>query len=140
MAKYGSNSLVVEIDSTEGGSLSDISQYVLDINGVEVEAILTESHSFGDSWVEFLATGLRRMNPVTLGGFYDDTASTGPNAIFSSVQDSPADGTRTLKITWGSTKTTSVEVWIQKYTRRPVRGELTRWEAVLQPTGAVTEA
>lgn len=140
MAKYGSNSLKVEIDSTEGGSLSDVSQYVLDINGVEVEAVLTESHAFGDSWFEFLATGMRRMNPITLGGFYDDTSSTGPDAIFGAVQDSPADGTRTLKITWGGSKTTSVETFIQKYTRRPVRGDLTRFEVTLQPTGAVTEA
>lgn len=139
MAKYGSSSIVIEIDSTEGGTLSDISQYVQTINGVEVEAILQESHSFGDSWFEHLATGMRKMNPVVLGGFYDDTATTGPNAIFINVQDSPADATRTLKITWGGTKTTTVEVWIQKYTRQATRNELTRFEATLQPSGAVTE-
>lgn len=138
MAKYGSNSIVVEIDVTEGGALTDISQYVTDLDGVEVEAILMESHSFGDAWFEHLATGLRRMNPVTVGGFFDDVAS-GPNAIFIGVQDSPADASRTFKVTWGGTKTTTVEVWIQKYTRRPVRNELTRYEAVLQPTGSVTE-
>lgn len=140
MAKYGSNSLVIEIDSTEGGSLTDISQYITDIDGVEVEALLQESHSFGDAWFEQLATGIRRMNPITLGGFYDDTASTGPNAIFVNVQDSPADQTRTFKITWGGTKTTTVEVWIQKYRRAPVRNELTRFQVTLVPTGSVTEA
>lgn len=140
MAKYGSNSLVIQIDSTEGGSLVDISQYILTIGGVEVEAILQESHSFGDSWFEMLATGLRKMNPVVLGGFYDDTATTGPDAIFKNVQDSPADGTRTLVITWGGSKTTTVEVWIQKYARRAVRNELTAFEVTLQPTGSVAEA
>lgn len=139
MAKYGSNSVVVEIDSTEGGSLADISQYITSINGVEVEAVLQESQSFGDSWFEHLSTGMRRVSPVVLGGFYDDTATTGPNAIFINVQDAPADATRTLKVTWGSTKTTSVEVWIQKYTRQATRNELTRFEVTLQPTGATTE-
>ena len=140
MAKYGSNSLTIQVDSTEGGSLSDISNYITSINGVEVEAVLAESHAFGDSWFEHLATGLRKMNPVVLGGFYDDTASTGPNAIFVGVQDSPADQTRTLQITWGGSKTTTVEVWIQKYSRMATRNELTRFEVTLQPTGAVTEA
>lgn len=140
MAKYGSNSLVIQIDSTEGGSLTDISQYITSINGVEVEAVLAESHSFGDAWFEHLATGVRKMNPIVMGGFYDDTASTGPNAIFVGVQDSPADASRTLQITWGGSKTTTVEVWIAKYSRLASRNELTRFEVTLQPTGAVTEA
>lgn len=140
MAKYGSNSLVIEVDSTEGGSLSDISQYVLSVNGVEVEAVMEESHTFGDSWFESLATGLRKMNDVELEGFYDDTATTGPNAIFVGVQDSPADGTRTLKFTWGGAKTTTVEVFIAKYKRTATRGQLTRYSVTLRPTGAVTEA
>lgn len=139
MPKYGANSIVIKIDSTEGGTLADISQYITSINGVEVEAILKESHSFGKAWFEHLATGMRKMNPVVLGGFYDDTATTGPNAIFVNVQDSPADVSRTLEITWGGTKTTTVEVWIQKYSRQATRNELTQFEAILIPTAAVTE-
>ena len=111
----------------------------MSINGVEVEAILQESHSFGDSWFEHLSTGLRKMNPLVVGGFFDDVAS-GPNAIFIGVQDAPADASRTVEITWGGTKTTTVEVWIQKYTRKATRNELTAYEATLQPTGSVTEA
>lgn len=140
MAKYGSNSLTIEFDDTEGGSLTNMSNYILSVNGVEVEAVLEESHAFGDSWFEHLATGLRKMNPVVLEGFFDDTASTGPNAVFNRVQDSPADATSTLKFTWGGSKTTSVETWIQKYTRMASRGSLTKFQVVLQPTGAVTEA
>jgi hypothetical protein len=140
VAKYGSNSLAVHIDDTEGGSLTDISQHVTAINGVEVEALMEESYAFGDSWFESLATGVRKMNDVVIEGFYDDTASTGPNAILVGVQDSPADGTRTFRVTWGGSKTTTVEVWIAKYTRMATRGQLTKYSATLRPTGAVTEA
>lgn len=101
MAKYGSNSLKVEFDNS-AGTLVDISQYVLTINGVRVEAILQESHSFGDAWFESLATGLRRMTKVTIGGLYDD-ATGGPDDVFKGVPSAPSDATRTLKITWGGT-------------------------------------
>ncbi len=47
--------------------------------------------------------------------------------------------TRTLKITWGSTKTTSVETIIVGYDRIAQVGKLTEYEVTLRPTGAVTE-
>lgn len=139
MAKYGSADLRIEIDSTEGGTtLTDITQYIQDDVAAEIEGLFVESHSFGDSWVEHIATGLRKMGEITLAGFYDDAAS-GPDAIFRHVQDSPADQTRTLRITWGGGKSTTVEVWIKTYRRKAVRDQLHRFEAVLVPTGAVTE-
>lgn len=138
MAKYGSNSLVVEFDNS-GGTLQNMTQYVTSINGIDIEAVLEESHTFGDQWFESLATGLRKVNDVVIGGFYDDTASTGPDVIFGAVADLPSVASRTLKLTWGSTKTTSVETLILKYTRKPVKNELTKFEVTLRPTGAVTE-
>lgn len=140
MAKYGSSSLNIQIDSTEGGTLTDISQHVLSINNVDVEGMTEESHTFGDAWVESLPIGVRKMNDIVLEGFFDDAASTGPNAIFIGVQNSPANLTRTLQLTWGGTKVTTVEVWIAKYERLGTRGNLTRYRATLRPTGAVTEA
>lgn len=139
MAKYGSDQLKVEIDGSDGGSLTDISQYVLGINGVTIEKLTEESHTFGDAWFEALQTGLKRMEDVDLDLFYDDTASTGPDAILNIASVTHA-ATRTLKITYGGTKTTTVETWITKYQRLPKRGELTKAKATLKPTGSVTEA
>lgn len=139
MAKYGSNSVVVNYDNS-GGTPVDMSQHTLDINGVEVEAILEETHSFGDSWFESLAVGLRRMADVVLGGLYDDAASTGPDVIYNAVVSGPTSTTRTLQIVYGSTKSTSVETLNMKYGRKLARGALQKYEVVLRPTGAVTEA
>lgn len=138
MAKYGSSSLKVEFDDA-AAALVDMTQHVRSINGVRIEAILQESHSFGDAWFESLAAGLRRVNDVELRGFYDDAATTGPDVIFNAVFSSPATATRTLKLTWGSTKTTSVETLIMAYERVGVVGALTEYVTVLRPTGAVTE-
>lgn len=113
-----------------------MTQYIQEINGVSVQAVLEEdAHTFGDSWVEVLATGLKRMQPITFSGFYDDTASTGPNAVFNSV-----GSTRTLAVTYGSTNKSTVETVIQEYTRTPQRGRLTRFSVTVLPTGSVTEA
>jgi hypothetical protein len=136
VAKYGPDDLVIEFDNS-GGTLQNMSQYIREINGVEIEAILTDSHAFGDTWHEALAVGVSKVGDITLKGFYDDTASTGPDVIFNAVGNTT---TRTLKVTWGNTKTTSVETIIKKYSRMPKLDDLTGFEVILQPTGAVTEA
>lgn len=139
MAKYGPASIVVNYDDS-GGTPQDMTQYVLEINGVAVENILEEVHSFGDSWEEHLPIGVARMTPVELSGLFDDTASTGPDAVFGGqAPATPASTTRTLKFTWGGTKTTEVETHLISYERSADRNGLTRYTARLQPTGTVTE-
>ena len=139
MAKYGSNSLIVAVDNSSGSAVT-MTAYITAINALSVEAILEESHSFGDSWFESLATGLRRMTSVELSGIFDDTATTGPDVIFNAVASATSTSTRTLTITWGGSKTTSCECLISSYTRGATRGELTTFSVTLTPTGTVTEA
>jgi len=139
MAKYGSGSLIVAVDNS-GGSVVAMTQYITSINSVEVEALLEESHTFGDSFFETLASGVRRCSDLVLTGFFDDTSSTGPDAIFNSVASSPSASTRTVTITWGGSKTTSFEALISKYSRTATRNELTKFEVTLTPTGTITEA
>src|SRR5688572_31875270 len=101
---------------------------------------MEESHAFGDSWFESLATGMKQMADVVLGGFYDDTATTGPDALFVTTASGPSTSGTTLIITYGSTKTTSVSTFIVKYRRTLALGKLHGFEVTLRPTGAVTEA
>jgi len=141
MAHYGSNSIVVAVDNSSGTPVT-MTNYVTSINAISVEALLQESTAFGDAWVEQLSTGMRRMEPIVLGGLFENTASTGPDAVFNDVASGPADtgSTRTVTITWGGSNTTAVEAIITSYTRTATRGELTAYEVTLTPTGAVTEA
>lgn len=134
MAKYGSNSIVIEVDNASN-SLVDLSQYITAINGVSKEVLTEESTTFGDTWEEHLSAVIKRMEPIELDGFYDDTATTGPHVILDSLGD-----TRTFKITWGGSKTTSVETILKKYQRMAQVKGLTKFKATLQPTGAPTEA
>lgn len=134
MSKYGSKDITIKV-SNASQALQDLSAYVDTINEFTVEALLQEGHTFGDSWVKQLFTGVKRGNPLTIEGFYDDTASTGPHAILNAIGD-----TRKIEVTWGGTKKSTVDVIITNYSRRPVKGDLTRFSCTLTPTGAVIEA
>lgn len=134
MSTYNFGNLKIEVDNS-GGSLVDISQYVTEINDVNTKALVEEGQTAGDTWMETLDTGLRQMEPVVLKGFYDDSASGGPNVLFSSIGN-----TRTLKVTWGGSKTTQVEAVIEQYKRRALQKQLHKYETTLIPTGTVAEA
>ena len=141
MALYGTDDISVVMDSTAGTTVN-ISQSVLSISGFDVEAMLEESHTMGDSWVENAYTGLRKANEITLEGFYDDDADTGTAFMWNDPGNTltSGGGTRTLAFTWGGTKISTVEVWIKSFKKLPSRGVLTKAQVVLTPSGAVTEA
>lgn len=131
----------IEFDDS-GGTLRDVSQFVQSIGDFDIEQLLEDSRSFGDSWDEFLAIGIAKVNSLDIGGQYDDVAN-GPDALFRiTAPDTPASTLRTLKITWkttGGTKSSSVECLRQKYKATADRNGLTKYTATVQPTGQTTE-
>ena len=135
MARAGFGDLKIEFDNA-AASLVDMSTYITTVNGMEREALLQELTAAGDDDERWGIVGVNKVAPITLSGFFDDTASTGPDVIFNAIGNAT---TRTIKFTWGGTKTSSVETIIRKYMRKPTRGELTGFEVELQPTGIVTE-
>lgn len=140
MAKYTSADVIIEFDNSSG-SLQNMSQYITGFSGLSITDELEESHAFSDSWVERITKGTKRLGEITLSGLYDDTASTGPESIFNDLGNygTTSLNPRTLKITWGSTKTSSVETYIKSYKKSPQAGEITKFEIVLVPFGTVTE-
>ena len=140
MANSSPSEVVIEYDNS-GDSLQDVSQYVLSINDIDIENVTEEVHTFGDSWDEHLPIGLARMPAIEISGLYDDTASVGPDALFKrAAPETPASDTRSLKVTWRSGKTTTVETFVLSYRRSADRSALTKYTVRLQPTGSVTEA
>ena len=140
MANSAPSGIKVEYDNA-GGSLVDISQFVLNIGEISVESAFEEVHSFGDSWEEQLPVGIGKSGQIELGGIYDDSVG-GPDSVFANrVPEVPGvTPTRTLKITWVGTKTTTFETYLVAYKRSPDRSALTKWSATLAPTGSFSEA
>ena len=141
MSFYGSDDLTFVMDSTAGTTVN-ITQSIQTINGVDIEAMMEETHTFGDSWVEQLFTGVRKIGEMTVGGLYDDDADTGSDFMFNDVGNTKTNGTttRTVVVLFGGSKTFTGEAWIKNFKRLPSRGALTRFESVLAFSGAATEA
>lgn len=129
MARYSSKDLDIKI----GGA--SIKAHVQDDITIGIEVGTEESTSYGSAVEQHISTGIKRMDPITVGGFYDDTASTGPDAKFNTLGT-----TITLLVEWGGTKTTSVETIVKRYERLAKVGDMTKYVATLQPTGAISEA
>jgi hypothetical protein len=134
-ARYGFPDLLVEFDNASAAPI-DMSTYVDTIGGQSKEAVLEEITAAGDADERWAAVGLNRHGEITLGGKYDDTAATGPEVIFNAPGNTT---TRTLKFTYGGTKTFEIECIIKSFAVGMSQGELDTYEVVLRPTGAATE-
>ena len=137
MAKFGSSSVTVTFDDSAAAP-QVVTQYITEMNGIEIEAVTDPTHAFGDAWEEHTGTGMSKVAPVQLKGFYDDTATSGPHVVFRAVDTAPAAATRTLAVAFGGTNgTATVECRCVKYKITGKVGKLTEFEATLQPTGSL---
>lgn len=133
MAKTDSVQTRVSITSVSTTAVfNEISNYVDTLSGFNVEAMTQETHAFGDSFAEHAFTGVKRIDDITLGGFFDNAAATGPHVLLG-----PANlgGERVLKVYLTTGESHKVDVIVAKYSAHPTRGELTRFESLLRPTG-----
>lgn len=137
MAKFGSPSVTVNIDDS-GGTARDVTQYIREMNGIEIEAVTDPTHAFGDSWEEHTGTGLSKISDLQLKGWYDDTATSGPHVVFRTLDTSPSAATRTVAIAFGGTNgTATYEARCMKYKVTGKVGNLTEFEATMRATGSL---
>ena len=134
--KYGSQSVTITYDDGPGGTGRIVTGYMQTMSGVKISSALQASHAFGDSWEEHTPTGMMKMEPVTMHGQWDTTATTGPHVVFIAPDDGPQDSTRTLVIVFGDSKTMTVETRLVSYEVLGINGNLTEFDAVIQPSGA----
>ena len=106
------------------------------MGGVKITANTEASHAFGDSWEEHTPTGVKKTEPLTLSGFWDTTASTGPHVVFLAPDDGPQDSTRTLTVVFGDSKQFDVETRLTSYEVVGSVGALTRFNAEILPTSS----
>lgn len=109
--------------------------HIVDDVTLSIEAMTELATAFGDTWESHLFAGVKRAEPITVGGYYDDTAATGPDAKFNVLGT-----TLTIVITWGGAKTSSFSAIAKKYDRIAKVGSMTRYIATILPTGTITEA
>lgn len=137
MAFRGSDAVGIKVSTTSStASFEDISQWVTDFSGLEMEAMIEETHAFGDSWKEQTYAGVKQVSDITLSGPWSDAAS-GFIGNFSAPSRLGTSGC--LKVNYGTTNSyPKVDFVIKSFSRSPSRGALTKGTAVLAPSGAVT--
>lgn len=134
MAKFGSALAVVTIDD-HGGTPRTITAHVLSIGGLKISQITEENSPFGMNHEQNTPVGKQKFGPVTIAGNYDDTATTGPHAVFSTLETSPSDATRTLVVQPDGVKTLTVEGYVTDYELVLTNGKLTGYSATFMQAG-----
>jgi len=138
--KHGSSEVTVTYDTSPGGSGVAITNHVLQMGGAKIESIQQMTDALGDAWEESSPTGKRRVPPIDLEGFFDDTATTGPHTVLRVTDDDvdPNGSTRTLVLVFGNSKTFTVETRLAEYEVIPDNSKLTKFKAKIVPTGVGT--
>ncbi len=137
--KHGSSEITVSYDDAPNGSLRLITSYVLTMGGIKLTSNMQVSTAFGDSIEKKLPTGMSKIDPITIHGFWDDTATLGPHVVFLVPDDGPQDLQRSLVIVFGNSKTWSSEGYLESYEVLGKTGGLTEFNATLiQNSGAWT--
>lgn len=136
MSKYSSVNLTLSMGGTA------MTAYIDEIDPFVVEALIEDGRPFGSAWPVKIPVGEYDVPDVSVGGFYDDTAVSGPDVKFgvSAMPTGPSSAAAELIITWGGTKTSTVDCFVSRYERIAKKNGVTRFKARLTFTGEVTEA
>lgn len=82
MAKIHGKDTVVKLDDS-GGTLRDLSQFITSVD-IPVAIDVAEVTGMGQPRKNYI-TGLQDSNPIAINGNWDDTPTTGPHAVFTSL-------------------------------------------------------
>jgi hypothetical protein len=138
--KFGSSSVEIHLDDGPGGTLRDITAYVTSIGGVKVSQITEKTNPFGTSHEENTPVGMQHVDDITIEGYYDTTATTGPHVVMGTPDDDPQDATRTFTFTPGDSKTFTMECRLVDYSVIATNGNLTKYQSTIRQAGAASWA
>jgi hypothetical protein len=134
--KHGSSEITVSYDDA-GGTPRTVTSFILTMGSVKLSSDMQASTAFGDAIDKMLPTGTQKIDQIELGGFFDDTPTTGPHVVFGAPDSSPQAATRTLAIVFGNSKTWTSEGFLVSYEVIGKAGNLTEFKAVLQQNSGV---
>jgi hypothetical protein len=128
---------VVRIDASAGGTLVAITAYVKEIDGFGREYDALDDTHFDDA-VERVIPDIELGQEFTLRGAFEDTATTGPDAILSTAVGTLLTFEFNPVGTAAGARRFTSEVFVRSYkVMGEVKGQL-NYEARLKQDGAVT--
>ena len=138
MAFFDSRDAVFKIDDT-GGTIRNLSAYITDIGGLPGPRNLNEVTALGDTGTKSIP-GLEDVT-ISLSGIFDDTATTGPDAVFGALRTNTAavdfeyspKGATTGFVKYSGT------CWVETYEVGASVGSRVEFSVSLKVEGAVTK-
>jgi hypothetical protein len=135
MAKLSSSGVTITLDDSAGVARI-VTAFVLTMGGLKITQETVGNTAYGDTWMQTLATGIRKGEKIALSGLVDTTADTGTFATMIPTDADAVPGfTRTLAVLVGGGKTFTAEVILESGSIEPKVG-LATYSAELQPSGA----
>lgn len=137
MALFDSKSAVFNLTDT-GGSSRNLSAHITEVSGLPGARNLNEATALGDSGATFHPS-LENVT-VSISGHFDDTATTGPEAVLGPLRTHTA----AVAFSYGPKGSTggflkySGTCWVTEFTVDASVGSLVAWSASLQVEGTVT--
>ena len=144
MTMYGQDDVLFKLTRTSATAASSatgmlpIQNYIDEGAMYKLTALTAQTDAFGDAYVENSYVGVRRIEPFTISGFYDDVAASGPHALFGNTSDNGAS--RNFEIDYGASDVVRFRGIVASYQKVPSRGALTRYTVDVLPSGAVDTA
>jgi hypothetical protein len=119
-----------------GGTPRDLSAYA-ESASIDLSGDVEETTTFGATGDS--RTYIRGLNggSFSVSGFYDNTASTGPDAVLESLYDATSTSTFALSFD-GDTTTYGGEAWCTSYNVSASVGGVASWSADFTITGQTT--
>jgi hypothetical protein len=136
MAGGNSSNVTIEIDSTAGGSLADYTAQIDKIGDCTIKNGVITNTPFGTTAVAKAFTGMVEADSVTIEGEISDSAS----HVYQILMAARGGVSRTMKLTFLTGEYVSCEVLVESIKRSASVGAISRWAAVLTPTGTITES
>ncbi len=121
-----------------GAQLRDLSAYINEIRGLPGPRNLDEVTALGDSGAKFIP-GIENVQ-VTISGIFDDTASSGPDAVLGPLRTHTA----AVAFDYGPKGKTAGfpryagDCWVTSYEITSRVGNRVEWTATLQVNGTVS--
>jgi len=137
VGRQGSAVVTITYDDAPAGTGVPIHGFVMELGGAKIVVESEQSDTFGDTWREHCNTGFRSVPDIPVSGFFNTTPTTGSHAVLKPTDADavPDGGTRTLVIVFGDSKTFTTETILAEYEVVGTVGKLTRFNAVIRPTG-----
>jgi hypothetical protein len=136
MTLRGQADVKFTITAASGGASAtrtNLSNYIDTMAEVGAEAKVVEVDGFGESFIRHFYSGAKIQPELEIEGWYDDGSST-PHSLFGNSSHIGTE--RFYEVDFGASDVVNGRLIVKSYVRMPKRGEITRWKAVLLPSGA----